>query len=68
MSAEKTWAYCSLCDAPLDADNCYGEDDFSLCRYHHEKFGLAVACLTVRSDPVDRQDKPMQFIQQGLGI
>lgn len=70
MSAEKIWSYCSLCDAPLDADNCYGEDDFPLCRYHHEKFGLAVAYLTVWSDElkVNKQDKPEEFTQPGLGI
>ena len=29
---------CELCGVGLDADNCYGTDDFPLCRYHHEKF------------------------------
>lgn len=30
--------HCELCGVELDADNCYGTNDFTLCRYHHEKF------------------------------
>lgn len=29
--------HCELCGAPLDADNCYGNDDFRLCRFHYQK-------------------------------
>lgn len=36
---------CELCGEPLDADNCYGEDDFPLCRGHHELFGRTVAWM-----------------------
>jgi hypothetical protein len=39
---DKILEYCSICDAPLDADNCYGTDDYPLCREHHEKFYDAV--------------------------
>ena len=38
--------FCELCDAPLDADNCYGEEDFPLCRFHHDKLGIGLAFLT----------------------
>ena len=36
---------CSLCDQELDADNHYGEDDFPLCRYHHQKFMQAIEIM-----------------------
>jgi len=35
---EQIYEYCSLCEEPLDADNCYGTNDFPLCKYHHEKY------------------------------
>jgi hypothetical protein len=30
----KSTEKCSICDKPLDDDNCYGTKDFPLCRYH----------------------------------
>jgi hypothetical protein len=51
-----TIEFCELCDAPLDADNCYGEEDFPLCRYHHEMVGKALGFLL----ELGRNEKPMQ--------
>lgn len=48
--------YCELCGVPLDADNCYGEEDFPLCRYHHEMFGVALGFLVELSG----NDNPKQ--------
>ena len=48
--------FCVLCDAPLDADNCYGEEDFPLCQYHHEMVGKALGFLL----ELGRNEKPMQ--------
>jgi hypothetical protein len=36
---------CELCGEPLDADSCYGTDDFPLCREHHDLFAQMVALL-----------------------
>ncbi len=52
MSGEamkEIFEFCELCGAPLDADNCYGEADFPLCRYHHEMFGKALGFLVEQS-------------------
>ena len=42
---QEIFEFCELCGAPLDADNCYGEEDFPLCRYHHEMVGKVLAFL-----------------------
>ena len=42
---KEIFEFCGLCDAPLDADNCYGEEDFPLCRYHHEMLGITLGFL-----------------------
>ncbi|MEM2111484.1 MAG: hypothetical protein QXX08_06365 [Candidatus Bathyarchaeia archaeon] len=51
--------FCELCDAPLDADNCYGEKDFPLCRYHHEMLGRTFAFLVEISG---NDKKPRQLL------
>jgi len=50
--------YCELCGVPLDADNCYGEEDFPLCHYHHDMLGQALAFLTEISG---NDKKPQQL-------
>ena len=56
--------FCVLCDAPLDADNCYGEEDFPLCRYHHEMLGRALAFLTEISGNDKKSQQPSLFPEE----
>lgn len=55
--------YCELCSAPLDADNCYGEEIFPLCRYHHEMVGIALAFI-VKSSGIEKEPRQLSFFQQ----
>ena len=62
---QEIFEFCELCGAQLDADNCYGEEDFPLCRYHHEMIWKALAYLMQLSGNEKTPEQPSSLLDDG---